>query len=115
MNEQRTVALFTLWIGCFFVVIAIALALGYYFLYRPIFAAPEVLAPVERLLQDPNASAESIRRAAIEGYITVSAGFAALDAAMWLLLFISLFSGASLLYVYWVLRRVARKGMESAL
>ena len=102
-------------LGAFLLLAAAFCSAGYFLYYRPMWMTPEVLERVPAFLRDPATSIERLRQTALDGHQLIISGFKALDAAVVLILIISLGAAAMLGYVALRLRSAIQKGGDNAL
>ena len=114
MTEHANTARVCLALGAFFMALTLGLAATYYLHFRPMWS-PAVVAPAARLLNDPTAPVEAIRRTALQGHQTLLASFEVIDTMMFVLLITNIASGAAFLYAFFSIRKLATAGPNRAL
>ncbi|HZM33785.1 MAG TPA: hypothetical protein VFC18_04755 [Burkholderiales bacterium] len=93
---------------------ALLISGGYYLYYRPMFPSSEKQAAVARLIRDPGSSIEQVRNVALEGHEVVVSGFAAMDAAIFLIVIVCVVAAAGFVSIA-VAARKAKPDAPSAL
>ena len=112
-SRMTSVYRLALWSAIGFALLSAGLGAYYYGHARPMIAQPEKHQLIERILRDPSTPADVVRKTAIEGHDVQSKAFAAVDAALELVLIFGF--GAAILFSYIAYAaRKAAKGAASA-
>jgi hypothetical protein len=108
IEPAKTVRQLCLVIGIAFLIFGAALGVAYY-QYRHTWS-PEVIASAARLLQNPAAPTETLRKVALQGQKTLVASFEAIDAAILILLITDAVAAVAFLYIFIALGRRPHDG-----
>ena len=102
-------------VGCSYLLLAVAVAGSFFLHFRPMWVTSDVLTRVPAFLKDPATPTEKLRQTALDGHQLILSGFQSLDAAIVLILIISMGAGALLLFVGAKIRAASNVPGENAL